>query len=148
MAAAGADDNHSATACLMLAAPILLDLSRQGKLGCDVWLIHLTGEEFPSDCLGARALTQRLVEGTLKLRLPGGHERDLSRVEVRGLYVMDMIAHNNDRDRDIFQMSPGTGRRRCGWRGRRRPPRRSGTPPSRCGTSGHCGAAGDAASAA
>ncbi len=109
VAAAGADDNHSATACLMLAAPILLDLSRQGKLGCDVWLVHLTGEEFPSDCLGARALTQRLVEGTLKLRLPGGRERDLSRVEVRGLYVMDMIAHNNDRDRDVFQMSPGTG---------------------------------------
>ncbi len=109
VAAAGADDNHSATACLMLAAPILLDLSRQGRLGCDVWLVHLTGEEFPSDCLGARALTQRLVEGTLKLRLPNGRERDLSRVEVRGVYVMDMIAHNNDRDRDVFQMSPGTG---------------------------------------
>jgi Zn-dependent M28 family amino/carboxypeptidase len=109
VAAAGADDNHSATACLMLAAPILLDLSRQGKLGCDVWLVHLTGEEFPSDCLGARALTQRLVEGTLKLRLPGGKERDMSRVEIRGVYVMDMIAHNNDRDKDIFQMSPGAG---------------------------------------
>ena len=93
----------------MLAAPILLDLSRQGKLGCDVWLVHLTGEEFPSDCLGARALCQRLVEGTLKLRLPGGTTRDLSRVEVHGVYVMDMIAHNNDRDRDVFQISPGTG---------------------------------------
>ena len=109
VAAAGADDNHSATACLMLAAPVLLDLSRKGLLGCDVWLVHLTGEEFPSDCLGARALCQRVVEGTLQLRLPSGKDRDLSRVEIGGVYVMDMIAHNNDRDRDVFQMSPGVG---------------------------------------
>ena len=26
---------------------------------------------------------------------------------IRGLYVADMIAHNNDRERDIFQISPG-----------------------------------------
>ncbi|HBI43755.1 MAG TPA: hypothetical protein DDY78_13020 [Planctomycetales bacterium] len=109
VAAAGADDNHSATATLMLSAPILLDLSREGRLGCDVWLVHLTGEEFPSDCLGARALCQRLIEGTLKLHLPDGKTRDLSRVQVRGLYVMDMIAHNNDHNRDIFQISPGAG---------------------------------------
>ena len=32
LAAAGADDNHSATAALMLGAPIFLDLSRPGKL--------------------------------------------------------------------------------------------------------------------
>src|SRR5262249_37132994 len=70
VAACGADDNHSATAAMMLAAPIFLDMSRQGKLGCDIWLVHLTGEEFPADCLGARALTERLVGGTLKLRLP------------------------------------------------------------------------------
>jgi Peptidase family M28 len=110
LSACGADDNHSATAAMMLAAPILLDLSKKGKLGCDVWLVHLTGEEFPADCLGARALTQRLVEGTLKLQLPGGKTRDLSAVRVKGLYVSDMIAHNNDHARDIFQMSPGTGR--------------------------------------
>src|SRR5262249_46645049 len=60
MAACGADDNHSATAAMMLAAPIFLEMSRQGSLGCDVWLVHLTGEEFPADCLGARALTERL----------------------------------------------------------------------------------------
>jgi len=29
---------------------------------------------------------------------------------VRGLYVLDMIAHNNDRRRDIFQIAPGTTR--------------------------------------
>jgi hypothetical protein len=48
VAAAGADDNHSATAALMLAAPVFLKLSRAGKLNCVECLVHLTGEEFPS----------------------------------------------------------------------------------------------------
>jgi hypothetical protein len=109
MAACGADDNHSATAAMMLAAPIFMDLSKKGKLACDIWLVHLTGEEFPADCLGARALTQRLVERTLKLHMPGGKVKDLSKVTIEGLYVSDMIAHNNDHERDIFQISPGTG---------------------------------------
>jgi hypothetical protein len=107
MSACGADDNYSATAAMMLAAPIFLKMSREGKLGCDVWLVHLTGEEFPADCLGARALTERLVRQTLQLRLPGDKAKDLSGTTVRGLYVSDMIAHNNDRERDIFQISPG-----------------------------------------
>lgn len=109
LAAAGADDNHSATAALMLGAPIFLELSKEGQLSCDIWLIHLTGEEFPADCLGARHLTQSLVEGTLRMRLPGGKSRDLSKTRIQGLYVLDMVAHNNDHDRDIFQISPGTG---------------------------------------
>jgi hypothetical protein len=109
IAAPGADDNHSATATLMLAAPIFLEMSRKGRLGCDVWLVHLTGEEFPSDCLGARALAQRLVERSLALRLPGGRRHDLSRVSVQGVYDLDMVAHNNPHDRDVFQISPGTG---------------------------------------
>jgi hypothetical protein len=107
LAACGADDNYSATASLMLAAPIFLELSRQGKLGCDVWLVHLTGEEFPADCLGARALTERIVQRTLKLHVPKGKAKDLSKTTVRGVYVSDMIAHNHDRERDIFQISPG-----------------------------------------
>lgn len=107
LSASGADDNHSATAAMMLAAPIFLEMSRQGKLGCDIWLVHLTGEEFPADCLGARALTERLVQRTLKLRLPRGKSKDLSKTTVRGVYVSDMIAHNHDRERDIFQISPG-----------------------------------------
>jgi hypothetical protein len=115
VAACGADDNHSATAALMLAAPIFLDLSRRQQLGCDVWLIHLTGEEFPADCLGARHLTQAIVEGTLALYLhePNGERRqiDLSGVRVEGVYVSDMIAHNNDKEHDVFQIAPGTGPR-------------------------------------
>lgn len=107
LAAAGADDNHSATATLMLAAPIFLELSRAGKLGCDVWLVHLTGEEFPSDCMGARHLAQALVEGSLRLRQENGKSRDLSKVRIEGVFVLDMIAHNNDHARDIFQISPG-----------------------------------------
>jgi hypothetical protein len=109
LAAAGADDNHSATAALMLAASVFCRLSLEGRLGCDVWLIHLTGEEFPSDCLGARSLSRQLVEGTLQLHLSGGGRRDFSRTQVRGVYVLDMVAHNNDHDRDIFQIAPGTG---------------------------------------
>ncbi|HVA51518.1 MAG TPA: M28 family peptidase [Pirellulales bacterium] len=110
LAAAGADDNHSATAALMLGAPIFMDLSRAGKLDCDIWLVHLTGEEFPADCLGARHLCQCLVEGTLELHLENGRRRDLSRTRVEGVYVLDMVAHNNDRDRDVFQLCPGTSR--------------------------------------
>ncbi|HEY7157153.1 MAG TPA: M28 family peptidase [Gemmataceae bacterium] len=111
LAAAGADDNHSATVALMQAAPIFLDLSRKRQLGCDIWLIHLTGEELPADCLGARHLTQLLVEGRLKVRLEKDRWRDLSRTRVQGVYVLDMVAHNNDKEQDVFQISPGTGPR-------------------------------------
>jgi Zn-dependent M28 family amino/carboxypeptidase len=108
VATPGADDNHSATAALLLAAPVLLALSKAGRLGCDVWLVHLTGEEFPSDCLGARNLCSALVEGTLRVRTAGG-TRDLSGVRVRGVYISDMISHNNDRDQYVFQIAAGPG---------------------------------------
>jgi hypothetical protein len=110
LAAAGADDNHSATAALMLGAPIFLELSAQGQLACDVWLVHLTGEEFPADCMGARHLCQGLVERTLRARRTNGRWKDLSKTTVRGVYVLDMVAHNNDHHPDVFQMAPGTGR--------------------------------------
>jgi hypothetical protein len=113
LAAAGADDNYSATAALMGAAPIFCEMSRKGELAFDVWLIHLTGEEFPSDCLGARHLCQSLIEGTLILRLPGGQAYDLTRVRVEGTFVLDMVAHNNENDPDKFQISPGVGREAC-----------------------------------
>jgi hypothetical protein len=108
LSACGADDNHSATAALMLAAPIFLEMSKKGQLGCDVWLVHLTGEEFPADCLGARELSRALVEGRLTLH-SDEKKIDLSGVKVEGVYVSDMIAHNNHAARDIFQMAPGTG---------------------------------------
>ena len=110
LAAPGADDNHSATATLLQAAPIFLELARMGKLERDIWLLHLTGEEFPSDCLGARHFCQALVEGTLKLRLGEDQFVDLSSTRVVGVFVMDMIAHNRDNAQDIFQISPGRSR--------------------------------------
>jgi hypothetical protein len=110
IAAAGADDNCSATATLLQAVPVFLKMSKQGILERDVWLVHLTGEEFPSDCMGARHLSQTLVERTLRIRLNEGQLMDLSSVRVVGVYVLDMIGHNCDRDRDVFQISPGKGR--------------------------------------
>jgi hypothetical protein len=109
LAASGADDNHSATAALMLAAPIFLELSKKAKLACDIWLVHLTGEEFPADCLGARHLCQKLVEKNLRITLPSGKQKDLSKVRIQGVYVLDMVAHNSDRERDVFQIAPGSG---------------------------------------
>jgi hypothetical protein len=110
VAAPGADDNCSATATLLLAAPVFLALSKAGKLGCDVWLVHLTGEEFPAEGLGANQVAQCLVEGNLRIRLAGGEEHDLSGVRVQGLYVMDMIGHNSNSGRDVFQIAPGASR--------------------------------------
>ena len=110
LSAPGADDNYSATATLLQAAPLFLELARMGKLARDIWLIHLTGEEFPSDCMGARHLCQALVEKSLKLRLNHDSFVDLP-AQVVGVVVMDMIAHNRDNAQDIFQVSPGKSRR-------------------------------------
>lgn len=107
--ACGADDNHSATTALLLAAEQLLPLARAGKLARDVWLVHLTGEEFPADCLGARALGQALVEHRLVFTAEDGTTRDVSAVRVVGAFVLDMIGHNAERDRDVFQIAPGEG---------------------------------------
>ena len=59
----GADDNCSATVAPMLMLTPFLELSRQGKLDCDVWLLHLTGEEYPAEGLGACRMVQWLLEG-------------------------------------------------------------------------------------
>lgn len=108
-AAAGADDNASATATLQLAADVFLPLSKEGRLAQDVWLVHFTGEEFPADCLGARALAMRLARRDLALRTRGGRKLDLSGVRVTGAVVLDMIAHNAERARDVFQIATGAG---------------------------------------
>ncbi|MGA2488595.1 MAG: M28 family peptidase [Anaerolineales bacterium] len=108
--AAGADDNYSATATLLQAAPIYLKLAKEGRLERDIWLLHLTGEEFPSDCLGARNFCQMLIEKKLSLHLDEDSVVDLSPTRLTGVFVMDMIAHNRDHDRNIFQISPGRGR--------------------------------------
>jgi hypothetical protein len=107
LSAKGADDNYSASSTLLQAAPVLLRLSREGRLERDIWLIHLTGEEFPSDCMGARHFCQSLVEKNLTLKTGDGLSVDLSGTEIVGVYVMDMIGHNRENGQDIFQISPG-----------------------------------------
>ena len=92
IAAAGADDNCSATATLLQAAPVFLRLSKEGLLERDIWLVHLTGEEFPSDCMGSRRFAQALVEKTLKMRLNNRQMVDLS-----GRPRGRSICHGHDR---------------------------------------------------
>jgi hypothetical protein len=109
VAARGADDNHSATAALLMAADTLLPLARDGKLARDVWLVHLTGEEFPADCLGSRALVEALIRRDLVLRDGRGASVDLSATRVAAAFILDMVAHNNDREHNVFQIAPGDG---------------------------------------
>ena len=72
--------------------------------------MHLTGEEFPSDCLGARAVCRGLIERRLRFFEEDGAVFDASAARVVGAFVLDMIGHNNPRDRDVFQIAPGEGR--------------------------------------
>ncbi|MEI6493812.1 MAG: M28 family peptidase [Verrucomicrobiota bacterium] len=88
VSAPGADDNLSATGVLLRAADVLKDK----KFPRDIWLVHLTGEEFPADDLGARFLV-------------GGLLRD--RQDIEGLVLMDMIGHRESADDRIFQVNPG-----------------------------------------
>jgi hypothetical protein len=103
----GADDNYSASSTLLKAAPVFLKMSEESKLERDVWLLHLTGEEFPADCMGARHFCQSLIEKNLILTTDDKKSVDFSETRITGVFVMDMIGHNRDNDQDIFQISPG-----------------------------------------
>lgn len=85
----GADDNVSAVGALLRAAEELRSRSHPH----DIWLLHLTGEEFPTDSLGAR----HFLEQTLKIR------RDL-----KGVILLDMIGWHRKNDR-VLQVNAGTG---------------------------------------
>jgi hypothetical protein len=93
VSSAGADDNAAAVAAIMLAGKILKDTRPRRS----VRLVHLTGEEFPADCLGTRRLCSKLVE---------------EKANVAGVYVMDMIGF--DGSNGLFQVSPGRGPRSLG----------------------------------
>jgi hypothetical protein len=90
VSAPGADDNVSATAALLRAAAILKD----SKPLHDIWLVHLTGEEFPPDDLGAREFLARLMK---------------TKQDITGLVLMDLIGWRAGKD-DIFQVNPGDSR--------------------------------------
>jgi hypothetical protein len=55
-------------------------------------------------------VVRQLVERRLRQNVPGGKPRDLSKVRVQGAFVLDMVAHNNPHERDVFQIAPGQGR--------------------------------------
>jgi Zn-dependent M28 family amino/carboxypeptidase len=87
VSAPGADDNDTAAATLLSAAALLRDTPHAR----DIWLVHLTGEEFPGDDLGARQLvSQFLREGQ----------------DIGGLVLMDMIGWHKSGD-GLFQISAG-----------------------------------------
>ena len=87
LAVPGADDNASGTAALLRAAAVLKD--RQPERA--IWLVHFTGEEFPADDLGARALVSKLL---------GDHQ------DIAGLVLLDMIGFAGVGETQ-FQINPG-----------------------------------------
>ena len=102
--APGADDNLSATATLMEAGRLLAPLALGGQaralgipwpLARGLRLVHLVGEEFPADCLGARVYV---------------HDALARREKIAGLVLMDMIgwAGAGGRMEDpVFQLNLG-----------------------------------------
>jgi len=86
VAVPGADDNATATSALLRAAEVLKD--RQPRRS--IWLVHFTGEEFPADDLGARALMSQMLG---------------DRQEIYGLVLLDMIGFAGENEPQ-FQLSP------------------------------------------
>lgn len=93
----GADDNGTASATLLRAAEILPSL----HLRRDIYLVHVTGEEFPADSLGARHLVMDWLN---------------KKQDIGGIVLMDMIGYSlykRDGARGpahrthLFQVSPG-----------------------------------------
>lgn len=87
VATTGADDNLIATAALLRAAEILKDR----KPRHDIWLLHLTGEEFPADDLGARRFIGRMLQ---------------QKQDLKAILILDMIGWRNGEDK-VFQVNAG-----------------------------------------
>ena len=88
IAVPGADDNASATAALLRAAVALKDRHPVRP----IWLVHFTGEEFPADDLGARALVSKML----------GDKQDIA-----GMVLLDMIGFAGTGQPQV-QINPGT----------------------------------------
>lgn len=82
----GADDNATATAALLGAAAVLRDAHPRH----DIWLVHLTGEEFPSDDLGARHFLSEMMR---------------ARQDLRAAVITDFIGWHHP-GKPAFQVSP------------------------------------------
>ncbi len=87
----GADDNVTAVATLLRAAETL----KNSQPLHDIWLMHLTGEEFPADDLGARVWVDKLKK---------------DRQDLGGIVLLDMIGYNKDGS-GRFQINPGDSKR-------------------------------------
>jgi len=82
----GADDNATATAALLGAAATLHDAHPRH----DIWLVHLTGEELPSDDLGARHFLSEMMR---------------ARQDIRAAVITDFIGWHHP-GKPAFQVSP------------------------------------------
>jgi Zn-dependent M28 family amino/carboxypeptidase len=84
---AGADDNGTGTATLLRAAEELKDK----KPNRDIWILHLTGEEFPSDDLGIRYFMKGILQ---------------EKKDIAGMVLVDMIGFKEAGD-PVFQINSG-----------------------------------------
>lgn len=82
----GADDNATATAALLGAAAALRDAHPRH----DIWLVHLTGEEFPSDDLGARHFLSEAMR---------------ARQDIRAAVIIDFVGWHHP-GKPAFQVNP------------------------------------------
>jgi len=87
LAVPGADDNATGTAAVLRAAEVLKDRDPRRT----IWLVHFTGEEFPADDLGARALVSQMLT---------------DRQEIYALLLIDMIGFAGTNEKQ-FQLSAG-----------------------------------------
>jgi hypothetical protein len=90
VSSAGADDNSAATAALLRAAEVLQKLPSELRQH-DIWFVHLTGEEFPSDDLRARHFVSELFQ---------------RRLDLGALFVLDMIG-SNPKKQPEYQLNAG-----------------------------------------
>ena len=87
VAVPGADDNATGSAAVLGAAEVLKDRHPRRT----IWLVHLTGEEFPADDLGARALISEMLG---------------DRQDIYALVLIDMIGFAGENEPQ-FQLSAG-----------------------------------------
>lgn len=93
----GADDNGTATAALRGAASIFVDRYKEKPPLHDIWIVHFTGEEFPTNCAGARHFVSELLK---------------AKQDIGANINLDMLGHRLLADK-TFQInpaySPGSG---------------------------------------
>ncbi len=88
----GADDNATATSALLRAAETHVEIARARQPEQDIWYLHLTGEEFPSDSLGARHFVSELASNNQS---------------ISGLVLLDMTGYRVEKTDPLFQISSG-----------------------------------------